>query len=336
MNSDPSVSTSQQVVVVAPLDLVTTSVPNGTVGAEYPGTTLDATGGVSPLTWSITSGALPTGMSLDASTGALLGTPTVGGSFNFTVAVTDSEQSPVSVTQSLEIVVGSAPTSTSLSSSLATLPVGGTDTYTATVDAPVAPTGTVTFSDGGTPMSQCENTVISTTSPYVATCTATYDSAGTHTVTATYSGDGSTQASTSSVASVTVVPPFAITSTTLPSGAVGQPYPQTTLGTSGGLAPVTWFLASGSLPPGLSLDATTGFISGTPDATGTYPFTIGVTDSETQPATANTVVRDRDQLVPGPERRDDIAARRQRGPDIRSAAVRRRGDRTVQLVCGGR
>ena len=46
----------------------------------------------------------------------------------------------VSVTQSLEIVVGSAPTSTSLSSSLNTLPVGGTDTYTAAVDAPVAPT----------------------------------------------------------------------------------------------------------------------------------------------------------------------------------------------------
>lgn len=47
---------------------------------------------------------------------------------------------------------------------------------------------------------------------------------------------------------------------------------------SGGVAPYTYFIQSGALPGGLSLDPSSGAISGTPAAAGSFPFTMGVTD----------------------------------------------------------
>jgi len=55
--------------------ITTTSLPNGQVGIAY-NAALSATGGTAPYRWSFTSGTLPTGLSLNASTGAITGTPT--------------------------------------------------------------------------------------------------------------------------------------------------------------------------------------------------------------------------------------------------------------------
>ncbi|MBI5076002.1 MAG: putative Ig domain-containing protein, partial [Nitrospirae bacterium] len=93
-----------------PLTITTTSLPGGVVGTAYPATTLTATGGFGPKTWSIVlggggigvpSGGLPGGLTLSAA-GVITGTPTAPGTFNFTVRVTDSSGS---VTKSLSIVV---------------------------------------------------------------------------------------------------------------------------------------------------------------------------------------------------------------------------------------
>jgi hypothetical protein len=65
---------------------------------------------------------------------------------------------------------------------------------------------------------------------------------------------------------------------TLPTDDVGTPYNQS-LDVSGGVAPYTYLLASGSLPPGLGIDNSAGAITGTPTATGTYCFTVYVGDS---------------------------------------------------------
>lgn len=62
-----------------------------------------------------------------------------------------------------------------------------------------------------------------------------------------------------------------------PAGVVGSPYSHT-LVVTGGTAPFTFTIVLGSLPPGLSLDSSTGVISGTPTTPGTYPFTVQVQD----------------------------------------------------------
>jgi hypothetical protein len=71
---------------------------------------------------------------------------------------------------------------------------------------------------------------------------------------------------------ITVNPP------TLPNGAVGTAYSQTVSG-SGGTAPYTFTISSGSLPTGLILNGVTGAITGTPGAAGTFTFTITATDA---------------------------------------------------------
>jgi uncharacterized repeat protein (TIGR01451 family) len=77
-----------------------------------------------------------------------------------------------------------------------------------------------------------------------------------------------------------------VTTTSLPGGQVGSDYGQQQLVGTGGFAPYTWSVANGSLPPGLSLNSSTGVISGTPTTAGNYAFTVQVADSENPPVTA--------------------------------------------------
>ena len=71
---------------------------------------------------------------------------------------------------------------------------------------------------------------------------------------------------------------LAIDTSRLADGIVGETYSQT-LTASGGNAPYTWSVVAGALPAGLSLDAASGVISGTPTATATDTFTVQVSDS---------------------------------------------------------
>jgi hypothetical protein len=74
---------------------------------------LTGSGGTAPYTFSIVGGTTPVWLSLNASTGALSGTPTGSGSFGFTIKATDSSTgtgSPFSATQAYTLAVMSAPT----------------------------------------------------------------------------------------------------------------------------------------------------------------------------------------------------------------------------------
>ncbi|MDH5642502.1 MAG: Ig domain-containing protein, partial [Nitrospira sp.] len=71
-----------------------------------------------------------------------------------------------------------------------------------------------------------------------------------------------------------------ITTTSLPNSWVGATY-SSSLQLSGGLAPYSWSVASGSLPPGLILDSGTGVVSGSPTTSGSYTFVVSVTDAST-------------------------------------------------------
>jgi hypothetical protein len=106
-------------------------------------------------------------------------------------------------------------------------------------------------------------------------------------------------ASATKAFSLTIVPSVQITTTSLPGGSVGTSYSQA-VAVGGGQAPFTFSKpGGGALPPGPSLNTSTGEISGTPTLIGNYSFTIRVTDalgaSDNQPlsiaialATSNT------------------------------------------------
>jgi hypothetical protein len=168
------------VTVVAGTAITNSSpLPNGEVGITY-SQTLTASGGTAPYVWSIQAGALPAGLTLNPTTGAITGKPTMaGGPPGIVLRVTDSKGAMA--TKSLAITIVAAP-------------------------------------------------AITTTS-------------------------------------------------TLPSGKVGIAYSKT-LAASGGTAPYIWSIQSGALPAGLSLNPSTGAITGKPGkAGGPATITFKVTDS---------------------------------------------------------
>lgn len=89
---------------VPPVTIATTSLPNAKRNKSY-GQTIQATGGIPPYSWSIMSGSLPPGLSLNTSTGAVTGKATTIGLFSFTVKAVDSQATPASDTQDLSIRV---------------------------------------------------------------------------------------------------------------------------------------------------------------------------------------------------------------------------------------
>jgi PKD repeat protein len=90
-----------------PLNLLTESLPQGAVGAPY-SVALETFGGATPLSWAITGGALPTGLSIVGNT--LQGTPTVAGTFNFTLEVSDAESQTDSRDYTIVIFAANQPT----------------------------------------------------------------------------------------------------------------------------------------------------------------------------------------------------------------------------------
>ena len=101
----PPLSTLQ-----SPLAISTSSLADGAVGSAY-SQTLSATGGTTPHTWAIASGALPAGLSLSAA-GVISGTPTAAGATSFSVSVTDSATPAATANMALNLNVSAAPAAT--------------------------------------------------------------------------------------------------------------------------------------------------------------------------------------------------------------------------------
>src|SRR4029077_14872814 len=99
-----------------PPTITTTSLPGGTAGTAY-STTLQASGGTTPYSWSVSAGTLPAGLSLVASTGVVSGTATTAGTVSFTVQVKDAANNTGTKALSIALAAAAQPptvTSTSL------------------------------------------------------------------------------------------------------------------------------------------------------------------------------------------------------------------------------
>jgi hypothetical protein len=96
-------------ITVNPFVVATTSLPNATVGVPYTAR-LEVTGGVPPVTWSISAGSLPGWANLDSSTGVISGTPDMAATSDFTVKAVDSASTPASATQALSLIAAAPST----------------------------------------------------------------------------------------------------------------------------------------------------------------------------------------------------------------------------------
>ena len=254
---------------VPPVSITTPSLPNGTTGNAY-STTVAASGGVTPYSWTVSSGTLPAGLTL-SSNGKLSGTPTATGSSTFTLQVTDSSSPKLTATKTFTVTVSatvppvsittpSLPNGTTGSAySASAAASGGTAPYSWTVSSGTLPAGLSLSSDGklsGTPTT----TGSSTFTLQVADSSSPKQTAS--------------QSYTVNVSGAIL----SITTSTLSNGTTGVRYSASVL-RSGGTPSFTWSISAGQLPAGLSLAATTGAISGTPTQTGNYNFTVKVVDS---------------------------------------------------------
>lgn len=261
-------------LIVAPAPVITTgSIPGTTVGADYE-VTFAAEGGVPALAWSLASGEVPDGLDFDDESGVLSGIPTEGGSYTFTLAITDDNGSVT--TKTFTIVVASALVITNDR-------LGGGTPGTAysqplTADGGTAPlTWTIDPADLPPGLSLNQSTGAITGTP---TTTGTYE----FQVTVT---DQSGIEAVRTLSIIIATP--AIVNGPLPGGTVTRPYSQS-LVAAGGVAPYSWSLTAGTLPPGLALDPTTGAISGTPTAVGNSTFSVQVLDSQSRTSTAQFTV----------------------------------------------
>ena len=247
------------IVVNPALTITTSSLPGGAVNSPYL-TMLAATGGVTPYRWSLASGAVP-GMTLDSG-GVLSGTPTAAGTFALVVRVTDARG--ISTTRSLTVNIGLLSiTTTALGDGTALslyntrlTATGGTGALRWGIVSGRLPLGVLLLPNG-----QLTGIPLNT---------------GTFTVTIGVT-DGAGHTATRQI-SLKIIPfPPVVTTLALPAGERTIPY-VVTLDAAGGVAPLTWSLASGSLPPGLSLSAG-GTIAGTPTLAGSRTFTVRVADT---------------------------------------------------------
>jgi Putative Ig domain len=231
-------------------------------------------GGSFPYYFSVKTGTLPPGISLNPTTGRLSGQPTATGTFSFEVIVTDSPRLEQG-SQIFSLVVESGTSGTirvSQTPPSATLSSNQKEQFTATVSG-TSNTGIIWSATAG---------LVDGTGLYTAPKVTSKTNA---VVTATSTADSTKSAS----ASITINPPstqsLQITTGSLSPGQQGSVYAET-MAATGGATPYHWSISAGAPPPGVSLNLN-GEISGVPTSTGTSTFSVTVTDSNSLATNGN-------------------------------------------------
>lgn len=272
----------QILVRPAPLVILTSALPAGTTASAY-SVTLAASGGVTPYAWTLASGSLPSGLTLDPATGTISGTPAATGEFPVTVTVTDAQGAAASrslvirIFEPLRILTTALPEGTEGVAYQAQLQAaGGAPPYVFSVLSGELPGGLALAGDGsisGAPAASGEFTF-------------------------TVRVTDSVQLTHERVFTLKVFLRPAIITETLPDGRVGDAYSATLSAT--GRGPFNWSLSAGALPQGLSLNAQTGAITGTPVQHGDFSIGITVTDGNQPPLSTQRTFLLRIALPPLP------------------------------------
>jgi hypothetical protein len=270
LNGQPVTSAAPPITVTPGPPTLTPTLADWTVNQPGYSQQLAAGGGTGALAFGVSNGSLPAGLSLDASTGALVGTPSAADRFSFSITVSDSAGAS---TRAYTVTINPP-----LAFSTTMLPdwtvnLGGYHSGSPGLAQPLAGggTGALTFrvSSGALPpgLSLASNVGAVSGTPTVAgtfPCTVTVtDAAG---------------ASAQQSYTVTINSPATVSPATLPDGQLGQPY-GASITAAGGTGPNTFIVYRGSLPPGLSLDPDTGILHGTPTVPGGFTFDVNVIDA---------------------------------------------------------
>jgi uncharacterized delta-60 repeat protein len=252
------------------ITILPATLSGASVGTAYT-QTFTASGGTAPYTYSLASGTLPAGLSLSAS-GNVTGTPTAAGSSTFTIRATAGT---CSGTQNYTFTVGNGacPTVSFTPASLPDATVG--TAYSQTI---VASGGTLTYALALATGSTLPAGLTLNPATGVISGTPTATGNSTFTIQATSGTCTGSQTYTLTAGTFTCPTDFAVAVGNLPPAVIGTPYTGNFTAT-GGTAPYTYSLASGTLPAGLSLSAS-GNVTGTPATAGTSTFTIRATDGK--------------------------------------------------------
>ena len=252
-------SQGQFTLIVSPkVEITATSLPGAKVGVPYD-TVVTATGGGS-LAWSVASGALPAGLSLNRDTGRLTGTPATVGAFPFTVRVGDDKRV---ATHDYTFAVA------------APLAVAPANLSSGEVGVPFR--AAIASSGGIGPLSWSGTAPAGLAlDPAQGIISGAPTSAGSFSLPVKVT-DSDGQAVETTV-TFRIAARLAIATTRAPAATVGKRF-RLLLSSRGGVAPRVWSLARGKLPRGLRLDSRTATLSGVPRSAGSYGLALKVKDA---------------------------------------------------------